>query len=187
MMRPYPHLKAHLDIFAKVITSSNGPYGLHRARKESVFTGEKILSLRKVSRPTFTYTDFDCYVSQSYNVIKTDRWNAKALTALLNSNVVSFWLRYKGKMQGDNYQIDREPLLSIPLTNLNENDSSQLASLVEQQIDALRQSMSAKSDADKKLFADRCQITEKQINTLVYKLYRLTRNEIDTIESSIIK
>jgi adenine-specific DNA-methyltransferase len=187
MMLPYPHLKAHLDVFAKVITSSNGPYGLHRARKESVFTGEKILSLRKVSRPTFTYTDFDCYVLQSYNVIKTDRWNAKALTALLNSNVVSFWLRYKGKMQGDNYQIDREPLLSIPLTNLNEKDSSQLASLVEQQIDALRQSMFAKSDADKKLFADRCQITEKQINVIVYKLYGLTCDEIDTIESLIIK
>ena len=39
----------------------------------------------------------------------------KYLTALLNSSLVKFWLRYKGKMQGNNYQIDKEPLLGIPI------------------------------------------------------------------------
>ena len=33
-MKPYPHLKAHLDRFTQVITSDNKPYGLHRAREE---------------------------------------------------------------------------------------------------------------------------------------------------------
>jgi hypothetical protein len=39
----------------------------------------------------------------------------KYLTALLNSKIVAFWLRYQGKMQGDNYQIDKEPILNIPI------------------------------------------------------------------------
>lgn len=111
----YPTIKIHLDKFNSVITSSNKPYGLHRAREEKFFNDEKILSLRKCVKPTFTFTDFPTYVSQSYNVIKTDRVNLKYLTCLLNSNLIEFWLKYNGKMQGSNFQIDKEPLLDIPI------------------------------------------------------------------------
>ncbi|MBN2091449.1 N-6 DNA methylase [candidate division KSB1 bacterium] len=111
----YPNIKAHLDRFKKIITSDFGPYGLHRSRDESFFKEEKIISLRKCKIPTFTYTDFDCYVSQTFFVIKTARLNLKYLTALLNSKVVAFWLKYKGKLQGELYQIDKVPLLEIPL------------------------------------------------------------------------
>ena len=38
-------------------------------------------------------------------VEKSDRINLKYLTALLNSKLVTFWLKYKGKIQGDNYQV----------------------------------------------------------------------------------
>ena len=112
---PYPTLKSHLDKFDGVITSDNKPYGLHRARDVQFFTGEKVMSLRKTAKPIFTYTDFDCYVSQSYNVIKTARLNAKVLTAILNSSLIAIWLWHKGKIQGDLFQIDKEPLLNIPL------------------------------------------------------------------------
>ncbi len=61
----YPNIKRHLDQFKKVITSHNRPYGLHRARDERFFIGEKIISLRKATEPCFTYTDFPCYVSQT--------------------------------------------------------------------------------------------------------------------------
>jgi hypothetical protein len=104
-----------LDQFQKVITSDNKPYGLHRARDERFFLGEKIFSLRKCKKPTFTFTDFDCYVSQTYFVIKTSRINQKYLTALLNSRLIYFWLKHKGKMQGDLFQIDKKPLMNIPI------------------------------------------------------------------------
>ncbi len=113
---PYPNIKSHLDKFREVITSDNKPYGLHRARDEKFFRGEKIIVQRKCpSAPVFTYTDFDCYVSATFYVIKTTRVNQKYLTALLNSKLIAFWLRYKGKMQGNNYQIDKEPLVNIPI------------------------------------------------------------------------
>jgi len=122
-IKPYPNIKRHLDRFSDIITSSNKPYGLHRARVEDFFKGEKIISLRKCSdKPTFTYTDFDCYVSQTYFVIKTRRINNKYLTALLNSSLIQFWLRYKGKMQGFNYQVDKEPLLNIPIFKPQSNE-----------------------------------------------------------------
>ncbi len=115
----YPKLKNHLDKFQNVITSDNKPYGLHRARNEKFFMGEKIISLRKCAEPTFTYTDFDCYVSQTYFSIKTERVNMKFLTALLNSKLIKFWLRYKGKMQGDLFQVDKAPLMDLPIKTVD--------------------------------------------------------------------
>lgn len=112
---PYPNLKIHLDKFKDVITSDNKPYGLHRSREESFFKGEKIVSLRKAVTPAFTYTDFDTYISQSFYIIKTDKLNLKTLTTILNSSLIRFWLKHKGKMQGDIFQIDKEPLLNIPI------------------------------------------------------------------------
>ena len=112
---PYPNIKKHLDKFQPVITSDNKPYGLHRARNEYFFKGEKIISLRKCSEPTFTYTNFDCYVSQTFFVIKTDRINQRYLTGVLNSSVVKYWLRHKGKMQPPNFQVDKGPILTIPI------------------------------------------------------------------------
>lgn len=115
-MQPYPNLKRHLDRFKDVITSDNKPYGLHRAREEKFFKGESIVAQRKCpNKPSFTYTDFDCYVSATFYVIKTDRLDMKYLTSVLNSKLIEFWLRNKGKMQGNNFQIDKEPLLEIPI------------------------------------------------------------------------
>jgi len=113
---PYPNIKQHLDKFADIITSDNKPYGLHRAREERFFQNEKIIVQRKCAgRPVFTYANFDTYVSATFYLIQTERVNLKFLTALLNSKLIAFWLKNKGKMQGNNYQIDKEPLLEIPI------------------------------------------------------------------------
>lgn len=125
----YPNLKKHLEQFNKIITSDNRPYGLHRARNEKFFKGEKIISLRKCIEPSFTYTDFPCYVSQTFNVIKTDRVNLLYLTALLNSRLVRFWLKHRGKMQGQNFQVDKEPLLAIPLCVPEKSEQERLSVL----------------------------------------------------------
>jgi len=112
----YPNIKNHLDRFKDVITSDNKLYGLHRAREEKFFLDEKIIVQRKcVGKPVFTYTNFDAYVSATFYVIKSFNGNHKFLTVLLNSQLVEFWLRNKGKMQGNNFQLDKEPLVNIPL------------------------------------------------------------------------
>jgi len=130
-MEHYPNLKRHLDRFKDVITSDNKPYGLHRAREERFFKGESIIAQRKCpGRPSFTYTDFDCYVSATFYVIKTSRINMKYLTGLLNSKLIEYWLRNKGKMQGDNFQIDKEPLLAIPIIKANEKITKEIEKLV---------------------------------------------------------
>jgi adenine-specific DNA-methyltransferase len=183
-MEPYPNIKKHLDKYQAVITSDNKPYGLHRARDERFFKGEKIVALRKCIEPTFTYSDFDCYVSAAFYVIKTNRFNMKYLTGLLNSKLVAFWLKHKGKMQGNNYQIDAEPLLNIPLPSLipsNQSIADQIIQKVDQ-ILTLTQSEDYDTNQEKQ---KKIKKIEKEIDMLVYELYGLDNEEIEIIESSL--
>lgn len=161
----YPKIKEHLNIYSEIITSDNKPYGLHRARDEKFFQGEKIISLRKcVKEPIFTYCKEDCYVPQTFFSIKTDRFNMKYLTGLLNSKLIAFWLRYMGKMQGSNYQIDKEPLMNIPIKIATNEIEEKIINLVERIIEL------------KKLDKD-TQELENQIDEMVYNLYELTEEE----------
>ncbi|EPV5486475.1 DUF7149 domain-containing protein [Campylobacter coli] len=175
-MDNYPNLKKHLDKFKKVITSDNKPYGLHRARDEKFFTGSpRIVALRKcVGEPKFSYVDFDCYVSATFYVIKTQRINVKYLTAILNSKLIAFWLKHKGKMQGNNYQIDKEPLLNIPIVTINSKNqkiADELINLVDEILKAKEQDKNANTSP-----------LEEKINNMVYKIYNLTEEEIKIIE-----
>ncbi|MGO2294545.1 MAG: Eco57I restriction-modification methylase domain-containing protein [Psychroflexus halocasei] len=201
-IEPYPNLKQHLDKFQEIITSSNKPYGLHRAREEKFFKGEKIISLRKCARPTFTFTDFDCYVSQTYFSIKTERLNQRYLTGLLNSNLIAFWLKYQGKMQGDLYQVDKGPLMNLPIIKpkkeIQENVSEFVKSIIDnkqKQIDYqnLLEQAKAKNNFDREiqLTKELEQLTaelekaESEINSIIYELYQIEPTEITMIEESV--
>ncbi len=181
---PYPNVKAHLDKFKGVITSDNKPYGLHRARDERFFLGEKIIVLRKCSeRPVFTYTDFDCYVSATFYVIKTDRLNQKYLTGLLNSKLIEYWLKNKGKMQGSNFQIDKEPLLNLPLMKPEEKEQKEIAMLVDNVIKLYKDFRNTSANTDKwHLLKSEIEKLEEQIDEVIYKIYGLTDEEIRVIE-----
>ena len=172
-MDAYPHLKAHLDKYQDIISSCNKPYGLHRSRKEDFFKGEKIVALRKcVGQPVFSYSDFDCYVSATFYVIKTKRWDMKFLTGVLNSRLIRFWLKNRGKMQGENFQLDKEPLGMIPLPNPNVSQTA-ISHLVSEII----REKNSSSDFDSSEL-------ERKIDSLVYEVYGLSSENIAIIESN---
>lgn len=201
-IEPFPNLKAHLDRFKDVITSDNKPYGLHRAREEQFFNGDKIISVRKCARPTFTFTDFDCYISQTYFSIKTEQMDMKYLTGLLNSNLIAFWLKYKGKMQGDLYQVDKGPLLNIPVIKPSEEIQTKVSEIVsliitnkQKQIDFSSLLEKAKTEnnfereiqLEKELEQINAEIitAENNINATIYELYELEPKIISTLENNI--
>ena len=182
-MDSYPHLKAHLD---NVISSDNKPYGLHRARVESFFIGEKIVALRKCAgKPVFAYANGLNYMSATFYVIKTNRVNMKYLTGLLNSKLIEFWLKNKGKMQGANYQLDKEPLQQIPIAVPAVNIQKLIATLVDYIIlicstkDSLSELVSNETIAS---------FFEKIIDGCVYELYfeeHMKEQEINIIDSAL--
>lgn len=175
----YPNILEHLLKFKEImeerrenIKGSRKFYNLHWAREEKFFkNGEKILSIRKcLEYPIFSYTEEEAYVMLSFNIIKTDRTNMKYLTGLLNSKLVAFWLRYMGKMQGNNYQIDKEPLMNIPIKIASENIENKIIDLVDEIIEL------------KKLNKD-TQYLEEKIDEMVYDLYGLTEEEKELIRN----
>lgn len=171
-MDSYPHLKAHLDKFKDVISSDNKPYGLHRARVESFFIGEKIVALRKCAgKPVFAYANGLNYMSATFYVIKTNRVNMKYLTGLLNSKLIEFWLKNKGKMQGANYQLDKEPLQQIPIAVPSDRIQQIIIRIVDNILDIKNKNQSATTIE-----------YEKQIDLIVYHLYNLTYDDILVVD-----
>jgi len=133
-----PSIIAHLRRFREIMevrrenqTGQIAFYNLHWPRDEAFFRpGEKILCPRKCESPVFYHTADQAYVMLSMNVIKTQRINMRYLSAVLNSTTILYWLRYKGSMQGLNFQIDAAPLLQIPIYKASTRTQELLANLV---------------------------------------------------------
>ncbi|MEX2054288.1 MAG: N-6 DNA methylase [Candidatus Colwellbacteria bacterium] len=181
----YPKLKAHIDNFKEILTSDFAPYGLHRARDSRLFKGEGIFSLRKAEKPAFSYVNFPCYVSQSYYVIKPDNVNLKYLTALFNSKIANFWLRNRGKMQGDNLQIDKAPLLNFPIKlTRDERAEKRIVSLVDEVMKTNARLQKVEPILEKKKYdalrAD-IQKLEDKIDEEIYAVYNLSQEDISKI------
>lgn len=96
----------------------------------------------------------------------------KFLTGVLNSNLIKFWLFYKGKMQGENFQIDKEPLLNIPLPS-TKCEQKEITKVIDKILETKKVSPEADTSS-----------LEGEIDNLVYKLYGLTDDEIAIVENS---
>lgn len=186
-----PKLISHLEKFKEIMDdrreNKQGKlsfYHLHWPRDECFFEkGEKILSVRKCAIPTFAFTEEEAYVMMSFNVIRSKRINLKYLTGLLNSKLIAFWLRKKGKMQGSNFQIDKEPLLNLPLLKPDEKSQEQIAQLVDKVMELYQDFRNTSKNTDKwHLLKQEIEKVEQQIDNEIYKLYGLTNEEIKIIE-----
>ncbi|EGT6119895.1 class I SAM-dependent DNA methyltransferase, partial [Campylobacter coli] len=106
--------------------------------------------------------------------IQTCRINLKYLTGVLNSKLIAFWLKHKGKIQGNLFKIDKEPLLNIPIVTINSKNqkiADELINLVDEILKAKEQDKNANTSP-----------LEEKINNMVYKIYNLTEEEIKIIE-----
>lgn len=179
------HLKQFSEIMAKRRETQNGrieTFHLHWPRNEAFFQrGEKILAVRKCDVPTFAYTEEEAYVMMAFNVIKTSRINMKYLTAILNSNVIKFWLKHKGKMQGNNFQIDSDPISKIPICLASSTDQNRIADLVDRRATRARAVAEAQTAAEEERALRLLEQTESAIQSNVAKLYGLDEADLRTI------
>ena len=104
---------------------------------------------------------------------------------VLNSSLINFWLDNKGKKQGSQLQVDKEPLLQIPIVKKEAKERDDLIKLVDTIISLNEDFYKAKASPEKQQLQDRIDHTDKKINELVYKLYELTNEEIKIIENGV--
>jgi adenine-specific DNA-methyltransferase len=181
----FPNLRNHIDRFKKILTSAFAPYGLHRTREKRFFEGEGIFTIRKTKIPAFTYVNFPCYVTRAFMIIKPQNVNLKYLTGIFNSSVIFFWLRNKGKMQGEQLQIDKEPLLSLPIHVGDNKQQKQMIALVDKMLKLNLELQKTTKNSEKwKFIKLEIEKTDKKIDEEVYKLHELTPEEIKIIKEN---
>ena len=173
----YPNIKKHLDKTAHFITSSNAPYGLHRDRSSKVnpFEIPKLLCPGMFKFPHFTYDDKKYYVGFSFSVIweKNTNYDLKYLLGIMNSKLGEYWFNTNGKKRGIGVDIGVKVYRQFPVKEVIPKNQIPL-------INAVNQILSLKKENPK---ADTTSL-EKEIDQIVYKLYNLTQEEIEIIETS---
>lgn len=182
----FPNLQKHLDRFKNILTSAFAPYGLHRAREEKFFEGQGLFSIRKTKRPAFAYVDFPCYVTRAFMVLKSTDVNLKYLLGVLNSNLIYFWFLNKGKLQGDQLQIDKEPIMEAPIYIGDQEWQKRIIGLVDKLTDLNKEFKGLAENSDQwHKIKDEIAKTDQKIDQEVYKLYGLTDEEIKIVEGKM--
>ncbi|HEY4498804.1 MAG TPA: N-6 DNA methylase [Candidatus Paceibacterota bacterium] len=173
-----------LDSRREVKSGKLNWFNLHWPRDEKFFmSGEKIIGGIRVKYPSFYYTEEPYYGSRALNFIKTDRINMKYLTGILNSRLSYFWLKNKGKQLGDLLQVDKGPLLDIPICIGEKSAQKTITDLVNRMLSLHKELHNVPADTEKwKSVKSEIEKTDKKIDAEVYKLYGLTADEIKIVE-----
>lgn len=162
-------------------------FNIHWPRDERFFNnGAKIVCGIRTEKPSFFYTENEYYGSRALNFIKTERINLKYLTGILNSNISFFWLKNKGKQLGDLLQVDKGPLLDIPIYKADEKEQEKIIKLVDRMLELNKEIKElGKEEEGSNQWAkigEEIEKTDKQIDAEVYQLYGLSDEEIKVVE-----
>lgn len=121
----FPKLKRHLDFLSEFITSSNGPYGLHRPRKEIYFNSPKLIFNIMFKSPCFSLDEkSSLYLGFSFISVlrKAEPFSLRYLLAVLNSTFAHHWFLKNGKQRGIGFDIGATKLREFPLPRIGTND-----------------------------------------------------------------
>jgi hypothetical protein len=132
--------------------------------------------------------------NKSVIIITSDKIELRYLLGLLNSSLISFYVRGFGE-KGDQRlfpRISLTTLRKLPIRTINFADPQekaqhdQLVSLVEKQLELHQKLAVAQTPHQKTLLERQINATDKAIDSLVYELYGLNAAEIALIEAATL-
>jgi adenine-specific DNA-methyltransferase len=86
-------------------------------------------------------------------------------------------------MQGQNFQLDNEPLLAIPLVSPSKEEEDRIAKLVDLILQASEKLRVAVLDSERDRYQRLIDQTDARIQEAVYTYYMLTDSDIDLIST----
>lgn len=176
----YPSLKKHFDEFYPQLEkrSDKGltPYNLRNCAYIEEFEKEKIVWNPVSGEYLFSYIKEHIFFNNSLFMMTLDVFSLKYILAFMNSNCYKWLITLKTNLiQTGSYAYgakDKIERLPIPKINSkNEKLANELINLVDEILKVKEQDKNANT-----------QELENKINSLVYKLYNLTDDEIKIIE-----
>ncbi|EOZ2161556.1 Eco57I restriction-modification methylase domain-containing protein [Campylobacter coli] len=183
----YPALKVYFDEIGKNHKGKGKglfdrddkgitPYNLRNCAYLEEFEKEKIIYSEIVKEPRFYLdTNLNFYAEATSFILTGD--NLKYLIAFLNNDFVAFIFKtfYAGGNLGENgFRYKKAFLEKLPIPKINsknQNIANELVNSVDEILKAKEEDKNANT-----------QELENKINSLVYKLYNLTEDEIKIIE-----
>jgi len=169
----YPAIKSHLDRFYTHLAQRRDkgitPYNLRNCVYHAVFKKEKVFWMHMSPTGRFAYSARELYCNQKAFVMTGA--DLKYLCAVLNSSLIAWFVRNTavttgmGLIQWDKFTVEKIP---VP------DRSSQMAG-----IPLLVNRIRSAKAVDQAANTDQC---ERDIDRLVYSLYKLTEKEIESVE-----
>ncbi|EHN8270332.1 Eco57I restriction-modification methylase domain-containing protein [Campylobacter coli] len=180
-IKHYPSLKKHFDEFYPQLEkrSDKGltPYNLRNCAYIEEFEKEKIVWNPVSGEYLFSYIKEHIFFNNSLFMMTLDVFSLKYILAFMNSNCYKWLITLKTNLiQTGSYAYgakDKIERLPIPKINSkNEKLANELINLVDEILKVKEQDKNANT-----------QELENKTNSLVYKLYNLTEEEIKIIEN----
>ncbi|EOZ8990807.1 class I SAM-dependent DNA methyltransferase [Campylobacter jejuni] len=178
----YPSLKKHFDEFYPQLEkrSDKGltPYNLRNCAYIEEFEKEKIV-YPNMNKEFIAFFDNEFFLLNQKCFILSHQSNNKKellyLTALLNSNVNFYYFKQIGaKLGASGYEMSKIFVEKLPIPKINSKNqkiADELINLADEILKAKEQDKNANT-----------QELENKINSIVYKFYNLTEEEIKIIE-----
>jgi hypothetical protein len=175
--RHYPAIYKHLSKFRKELSARNKSetginyewYALQRwgADHWQEFYQHKIIYPDIVQTPQFAWDETGSLLANTLYFIPT---NSKFLLSFLNSKALTwFYLQLSPQIRGGYVRYIAQYVEQIPIPTIEEKDQQPFVALVDQILELKKESKDTEA-------------LENEIDTLVYRLYDLTDEEIAIVE-----
>jgi adenine-specific DNA-methyltransferase len=165
---------------------------LHRKRDEKYFLNPKLIIRQIGKTPIATYDEDRFYTLNTiYNVINISNYSLKYFIGIINSKIGKwFWIKNNCDFKSLFPKIKKTQLKNIPIRTINfdnpqdKSGHDKIVELVERMLSLNKQLSQAKSSKDKDILKRQIDLTDSEIDRLVYKLYDLTPEEIELVEGN---
>ncbi|EAI7262688.1 class I SAM-dependent DNA methyltransferase [Campylobacter lari] len=176
----YPSLKQHLKPYYKTLEKRTDkgktPYNLRNCAYLEEFEKEKIGWQRVTQEPSFILENECVLLDSMAFMVGNSKNELKYLLGFLNSSLIFYYFKNIGHLYSDkgfllsNQYVEKFPIPKI--NSKNEKLANELISLVDEILNLKEQDKNANTKTQ-----------EDKINSIVYKLYNLTEEEIKIIEN----
>ncbi|MFH1050726.1 MAG: TaqI-like C-terminal specificity domain-containing protein [bacterium] len=159
-----------------------------KEKRELLINNKKLLIPRFVLKLKASYDEYNYVLDNIYIIIiKSNFFNTKFVCGVMNSKLLNFYyhkIHSQNHISGGYYAINGQQLKELPIIReYSNNQYDKMVSLVDRMLD-LNKKVRAESIStqEKKVLEKQIEITDSEIDKLVYELYGLTEEEIRIVE-----
>jgi adenine-specific DNA-methyltransferase len=160
-----------------------------RPKEFAWFEGSRLLLRRLVNRKQRLMATFaqDTFITNKnlYSVLPaSNRIDLRAVLGVLNSRLISYlYINQVTQATKDDFpQVTIKDVLALPFPAIDHARHDRMVTLVQRMLDLHQQQQAAGSEAARERLQREINVTDEQIDKLVYELYGLTAEEIKIVE-----